>query len=246
LKKKFICIFSFNEDISLYPDTLSRYSYLSSVNQNLFYFPYASDAEMSELISQNEARFNVNLTKSQVNEIHTQTGGVPYLVKSYFKDTQVTPDAINNLLSGFTSQQISYLKNKSPKVSESFHKLGITDSLGNIICPHIATAVQSFRLTSELVVDEEKSTLSVGKQKISDELMSYEKEIIFKLYSQNRMSREEIALICYGSKKSSNYSDYAIDKIISRLRLNLKRIGVNPKIIQTNRGFGYSLNTNVQ
>ncbi|MBI2464740.1 winged helix-turn-helix domain-containing protein [Candidatus Shapirobacteria bacterium] len=246
MNRSFIYIYSFSEDILLKTKTLDKYNYLSGIRNNINYFPYATLSEVPELLQQNKIRFDTKLFKLSPGEVLQKTSGVPYLIKTLFRDENQLGESIRHLISEFSSSQINHLKHLTPETIKSFHKLGLLTSSGDFISTLIKQEVSNSKISLELIIDSDKQKILVGAQSIMSDLTSYEKEILFKLKKDHKISREEIAATCYGSKKSADYSDYAIDKIISRLRNNLTNLGADPSVIKTNRGFGYSLNNHDQ
>ncbi|MFZ2152468.1 MAG: winged helix-turn-helix domain-containing protein [Microgenomates group bacterium] len=238
--RSYIHIFSFSEDISLKTKAIQKYKYLNSIQNNCYFFPYASPSEIAELVSQNENRYQEKVQLSSP-EIYSQTSGVPYLVKSFFHGHNQLGDSIRHYISQFSRAQINELKHLTPTTIKSYRQLGLLTDNGDFISPSIAKEISESKACSKFVIDPVKKLISVDGQSVVTDLNSYEKEILFKLKQDNKISREEIAVYCYGSKKASNYSDYAIDKIISRLRNTLTNLGADPSVIKTNRGFGYSL-----
>ena len=53
------------------------------------------------------------------------------------------------------------------------------------------------------------------------------------------VTREEVAKVLWGKKWSDKYSDWAIDKAVSRLRKVLRELGVSPKVVKTLKGRGF-------
>lgn len=242
LGRKYIYIYSFNEDIGLRQKLISRFSYLANLRLNTLYFPYANLSETTQLIHQNEQRFSKQIKSSEYQKIFSCTGGVPFLIKSYFRDDKLSQESLSRYLSEFTSHQLLELKEPDANILDSYSRLGLLDNDGQFISSQIKDALKSINVSLKLDIDINKKVIEIDKVSVMSELGSYESEILFKLTTDKRISRQEIATICYGQQKSSNYSDYAIDKIMSRLRQTLVRLGCDSNIIKTNRGYGYSLN----
>ncbi|HOY46582.1 MAG TPA: helix-turn-helix domain-containing protein [Candidatus Dojkabacteria bacterium] len=84
------------------------------------------------------------------------------------------------------------------------------------------------------------------KHKISSEYLTEKELIIFKcLYDKanNNVSKEEIGKALWGERMAEEYSEWAIDKLISRIRVKLDDL--KPfKVIRTIRGYGYCLYSN--
>gem|GEM_PF-4567988 len=84
------------------------------------------------------------------------------------------------------------------------------------------------------------------KHKISSEYLTEKELIIFKcLYDRgnSNVSKEEMGKALWGENMVDEYSEWAIDKLISRIRVKLDDL--KPfKVIRTIRGFGYCLYRN--
>jgi DNA-binding winged helix-turn-helix (wHTH) protein len=57
----------------------------------------------------------------------------------------------------------------------------------------------------------------------------------------NLVSRDDIAKCIWPVKTMENYSDWAIDQIIARIRKRLKELSLPPSIVRTIRGQGFQL-----
>lgn len=75
-----------------------------------------------------------------------------------------------------------------------------------------------------------KSSLSIGDLNILHTLMSESGKLV---------DRKLLARVLWSESAEEKYSDWAIDRRISRLRAKLKEIGINSDLIKTVKGRGY-------
>ncbi len=83
----------------------------------------------------------------------------------------------------------------------------------------------------------------IGKETVDKDLTKKELEIL-DLLSKNPgkvISREQIAVIMWGKDFATKYSDWAIDRTISRVRSKIGDFAYKPKYIKTLRGRGFKL-----
>ncbi len=86
--------------------------------------------------------------------------------------------------------------------------------------------------------------LFYGMCNLSNVLSPNEYRVLKTLYLKQRqiLSRDEIARAIWGKNYHELYSDWAIDKTISRLKTKLESIGVNKEIVSLFKGKGYQMN----
>jgi hypothetical protein len=91
---------------------------------------------------------------------------------------------------------------------------------------------------------KDKNIILVGDTKILLQEFSPQLSSTFKLFYENAnqvVTREQIAEEIWGEEYLDKYSDYAIDKLISKLRSQLDEMGLGDDVIKTKKGVGYYL-----
>jgi len=92
-------------------------------------------------------------------------------------------------------------------------------------------------------IDIKTKTTYINNQKLKDELTDSEFKILLHLYNSkgNIVSKDEIAKILWKNEAIKKYSDWAIDKTISRLRIKIGDSAKNSTFIETLKGRGLRL-----
>ena len=85
--------------------------------------------------------------------------------------------------------------------------------------------------------------LTVGNQRVETLLSNQEERVMRLLASQvdKIVSRDEVAEAIWGKLSMDNYSDWAINQIIRRIRVKIGDIREDKKLIETIRGKGFRL-----
>jgi len=94
-----------------------------------------------------------------------------------------------------------------------------------------------------IYIDIKNNTTYINNEKIKHELTENEFKILLYLYKTkgNIVSKDEIAKILWKNEALEKYSDWAIDKTVSRLRKKIGDSARNPKFIETVKGRGLRL-----
>jgi hypothetical protein len=251
-KHQFQYIFVFSEDIVLNRQKYCTHNSFDILFQNIYYFPYATNSEIDSLISQNSTRFNYEISKTDSQLIAYLSGGCPWLIKNLFKRLVSNQSlVIDDDMLSWGQEILAYLKpeiilslknipSAKSSIITSIKSLNLIDKDNVIRSQILAKALENYQPNAKLIISSDTKSISINPSTDISQITPSEKEIIFFLYSNHRISRENIAAICYGQNKP--YSDYAIDKIMSRLRNKLISFGIPRDILKTQRGFGYMLN----
>lgn len=93
-----------------------------------------------------------------------------------------------------------------------------------------------------LAFDEESGAILINGKNVEEKFTRQEYEILrFFLKEPNKLkSRDEIGEAMWGEESYDNYSNWAIDQVISKIRKKLKGSGVDSALV-TVRGRGYKL-----
>ncbi|MCL4364014.1 helix-turn-helix domain-containing protein [Patescibacteria group bacterium] len=127
------------------------------------------------------------------------------------------------------SQTYSYLKTI---------KMIVNDSLG---IPILKYVIEKEKRTNQLIVKD--GDVFLDKENVSYQLTKSETRII-KVLIDNKtklVTRNQIAQKIWGVNWEDHYSDWAIDRLIHRLRLKLKKIGFDESLIKTYKSRGIML-----
>lgn len=104
------------------------------------------------------------------------------------------------------------------------------------------TIILENKLIRELVYDPEKKKLTMGDMDLSKKLTGKEHRLLILLYENKlkTVSRDLISECLWSSESLENYSDWAIDKTVSRLRAKLTKLGFYYRIL-TKKKHGFQL-----
>ena len=138
----------------------------------------------------------------------------------------------------------------SAKVSKSdkeyFSEVGFVKKKGNkyiVTLKLLEDLIENDIHSHKLNLDKDNNVLYGGKN-IDYDFTEKELKLLKQLLTKRGtvVSRENIAQTIWGNLWDERYSDWAIDKLMSRLRISLIKIGLPKNIIVTKKGKGFILN----
>lgn len=220
---------------------------IEPMTESIYYFP-TLDIEDSTYSAKRYAKLvDVKLSEEQIQEIVKGAGGYYPLItravktlkgqeasivtNSDLSDSPYIIDAINALKSSLTEQQRIQLR------SAAQGRGGHDSTLNNLGI--IKKGIVESTWIQDYYRDKPKSKIQAREEYLlkGNELRVF-RELLIK--EEGVVSRDEIALILWAEEASEKYSDWAIDKLISRIRGKLKD-GNSEYIIVTVKGSGYSM-----
>ena len=155
------------------------------------------------------------------------------------------------LIPKYRSFLSKYINDKTIKVNSRgkyLKRTGILNEKGEIFSPLLEKFIKSKmkevveRNNNETLLIKEK-TVYINETPINDQPTKNEFKILHELYKHkgNLLDRNKIAESLWGENKVEDYSDWAIDRTISRLRKKLGDSAQNPRFLHTVKGRGYKL-----
>jgi len=212
---------------------------LIAMNETILYFPVLSKEESIYTIDRFASFNNVTLSRKQKELLYELTGGYYPLITSAIKivgscKLKITSGLIRSLVSNeiivkeieklwksLTNHQKSELKRiiKGIKATNfknsTLSKLGIISKEGKISSTWIKSFVlhKRYRTFEENLRIPAKRFLKGKEYLVFSYMISQREEVV---------SRDEIADILWGKQVDEKYSNWAIDKTISRIRKKLK------------------------
>ena len=127
-------------------------------------------------------------------------------------------------------------KELKANVSDYFLKCGFITKKNEFASELFQKFIPEYNRVVSLRLD--KSFILADGINISDEFSPSQKIVLKNIISEGRISRDEIKNI-FSPQKPEEYSESAIDKSISRIRLKLGAIGISPSIIETDKKRGF-------
>lgn len=254
--------------IGFYESDLTHPSYLpllpssTFLLENVFHYPLYDDADTQAFITYLKTKWNLTLTSAQEQEIITRCGGHFWFVKDAMRQIahngkwsieneslQFRIKTVYSLLSqnqqqillklargqqGFSAeeeQSLNYFKHMRVLNADNTFKVGV---LGEYIGQHAAGVVA-------LTMDTDHVFMN---QIPIDQVFPRKEYRVLRLLLERKgtiVTREELAARLWPIDTDAQYSDWAIDQIIARVRKRLAELSVSPKVLQAVRGKGYIL-----
>jgi len=234
--------------------------------QNVLYLPIYTKNERRIFLNNLANDWNIKPPKQLIEILSTSLGGSLWLLREglrCYKDHDFSH--INEILSSsgiklrihailnqLTTSEKQYLMQicsghyrKIPKeIQIYFSQIGLIENHDNkwsitipILIPYLKELNESKLLTHM------RNHIVFQNKDVSSFFSPQEKKILIVLLNRkgNIVSRELIAKALWKGEWEEMYSDWAIDKVISRLRQTLVTIGVSKNIIQVKKGRGIQI-----
>ena len=235
---------------------LSKYEFLS---QNIYYFKGFTISDMEKLLTAMLAHYGFTIAKQTYKEILQLAGGnltiahllVRALADGIITEKDLTPAESHLLYKKYLPLEMffhEFLMKLGDDLSSSLLRhnfsnepilknLGIVDNQNNLFSSIFDGFLQDTDVLREfkLIKPQDLKYLDKFQNRLEPQVFK-----IFNLLLVNKpflVTREDIAKTLWGAAWTERYSEWAIDRAISKLR---KQLPKNMKI-HTKRGFGYWL-----
>jgi hypothetical protein len=218
------------------------------VFSNILYYKINTKEHNKFLRKQNETRFDKVISDSQYKEILEKSGGISALFKGLFQQAIYNQDrtySLESLVRSFLNEtpdkQLDIYRSHKRSAFEILHlkNEGIIGEDGLISSTLLRSALDDYSRDYSIYGFQEDIYIN-GNVKTS-EFTEVERTVILKLLSGELMTRDEIAKNAVGEEEYTDYSEAAIDKFVSRLRLKLSQLGVSKNYIKTIKGKGFKI-----
>lgn len=257
--------FIFLSEIDITHPLVSQKFTNSRIFSSVHYYPLYPKTDMNAFAGHMAKEWHTNFDKKLVNSISEACGGYMWLVKEALRAAKLQNETDIDALIDSESMQFKleqiYIslqesertvlsriitkEQKAPTLEEKHSmryltKVGLIQNnkitvpvLEDYIEAHLPKAnVRIYKnhiLVNQVVVD---SAFSRKQQRALKYLINKSGEIC---------TRDEVAKAIWPVNTDDYYTDWALDRIIARLRDNLDKIGLSKNIVQTVRGQGYKL-----
>ncbi len=237
------------------PDSMRLY-------QNMYYYPLYNPDDALIFVRYLEKKWNMSLDKRMEMQIMEDCGGHMWLLKEAVRQSDAADyplypgeglkfrlDVVYKQL--FDSEQTALNKivsNKQNFLPEEKHSLEYLQKLRfidiNIKCTiglYKEFILNLNRNKTDLTVKDNHLILN---QVPMERFFSRKEYRVVKILLEKRgeiVSRDEIAKHIWPTNTQENYSDWAIDQLIARVRRRLQHLSLSPKMLQSIRGRGYLL-----
>lgn len=251
----------FEKDI-LHPQYLKTFSIRTTFLQNIVYYPLYSEKDTSNFIYYLLCKWNLRISQKLTLRIIEQCGGHLWLVKEavrYFRQNKGEKhifdrdemrlrleDIYNCLLESEKSLLRKIIFGQTDYTSLEKH------SMSHLRRIHFLSKDNSFtiKLLENYIgsLEEKRPNIeykngSVFLNEVPIQAQFSRKELkVLKGLLQNEnkiLSRDEVAKYIWPINTQENYSDWAIDQLINRLRKRLAKLSISKEALKTLRGKGY-------
>lgn len=255
----------FEGDLS-HPDNLKIVSSRTSILQNIIYYPLYKSKDIKQFVYYLSRKWNLKIPQKITLQVIKQCGGHFLLVKEAIRYFSAHPKAALNkifdheemlmrlewICDGFSEIERDLLKkisfgessfNIREKHSLSYlKKIGILNQRGKITTPLLTRYLQKAKDKGSQMVLKNNEIL-LNKVPIGIFFSRQEYRVLKGLLKKknNLVVRNEIAKLIWPTDTDKNYSDWAIDQLVKRLRKKLAKLFISPKVLKTMRGKGYLL-----
>ncbi len=229
-------------------------------------YPLYSIEDALQFVKYNESMWQMSLS-SQVNqEIINKCGGYLWLISHIqrqlrddfeMKWSDLVDDAgllikLESILTKLDTVSRELLRvvesGSISKTQRQTHEFKFLVSVGLIQDQDgaLSLGIPLLSLAFKRIVDLDEirlveGNLHVGANNIMNEMSESEGKVLVHLVKNKQVvvSREEIGQILWSDKPATEYSDWAIDRVMSRLRHKLKQVGISPNLLRTVKRKGY-------
>ncbi len=250
----------FEEDITL-PENMQYLPASTRIYENIFPYPLYDAEETKKFIHMLSVQWGVKPDERTVQSIVDGCSGHFWLVKEAMREivsdgqwSPVTPGMLFRVRMVFTmmhdSTQELLRKMVAGETSLTQDELHTQEYLrrmrfftGNDKVP---TVFEQFILNRYDVSDklQMQDNRLVLQEMPLNAFLSRKEYRVMKHFIQKRgmiVTRDDIARQLWPSDTKAQYSDWAIDQMIARLRKKMTQLSLNPKLLKTLRGKGYML-----
>lgn len=255
----------FETDI-LHPGLISQLPTDTSLLQNVFYYPLYSFEDTTRFVKYLADKWDYKYTAKLAETIYRNCGGHFWFVKESFRHLVATKrldfgeenlnfrlrtvynsmrgserDAIRKCITG--TGTLTEDEKSSLKYLEKMRILRDRKCQVQLLCKYIRnqqTATASFTNKNDVLVLNDVPLAQIFSRKeyrVLRHMIEHQGELI---------SRDSIAKCLWPQGKPEDYSDWAIDRIVARIRKRLGTLSLPEEILVTRRGKGYVFSPNYE
>src|SRR3989338_2124631 len=266
-KSKNLSVLLFFEHDVTHPD----YNFLTDkcflIFDNIIKFPLYLTTDSRQFIRYQTELWEMKLNKGLEEEIIRLSGGYLWIIASllrFFRDNPGDIDkAINDELlikkldiiwNKFTQNEKKLINNclaDNWRFEDNLTpEFGYLEKIGILTLKNKKVTLQ-FPLLKQIVIRESKihqlrienKDFYLNKRVVTKELTKNEGILLYLLLKNQKslVSRQKIANLIGGNNWEEKYSDWAIDRLVYRLRRKFRSLGMDPALIKTlkKKGFRY-------
>lgn len=226
------------------------------LQQHVFHQPLYEKEDIFQFVSYLEDKWNLTLDQEIKEKIWEYCGGYLWLVKEVVRQITTHRDkSLNTIELIFHSDALNWKKqqiwnNFSNQIQRMMIAIVCDQEAGEVELLHRYKLIQYGQLPYFLIEHIRSMQTEIvfrdahfflNNLDVTSNFSKKERHILQKfLTNKNKiLSREEVASAYWGDAAHEEYSDWAIDQLISRLRKKMSRAGSFSTTIQAVRGRGY-------
>lgn len=177
--------------------------------------------------------------------LQTSQGLEERLLKS-----QHVQSALYEIWLGLTPEEQETIQTPSAKSYEAFQKNGLFTEKGECVIPLFLSFIQKLpKEKTNLVYDEERNDILLGKRLLSEELSASEFRLLrFLMQNMGKVCEKDeiINAVWKDSATQEGVTDQALDQIVYRLRKKIEPNPNSPIFVITVKGQGYRFQKNTE
>lgn len=213
-------------DYPLIQKILSNKPSLYILANRVKYIPVISEKLLHEYIIQRSVDFDKKIPVEKIVEISRNTGGLLTLTKeiirSYPNDGQI-------------DIKFKSIWNQLPKLYQEYLNSKRHDN-------EVKKQLSSLGIINLGIFKQKEIIISSNPQKFVEDALSDKDKKIFKLFVNQKnklVTKDQLAQVIWGENSDEYYSDWTIDKTISRFRKRINKYGIDSQSLITIKGRGY-------
>jgi hypothetical protein len=237
---------------------LTRYNPNTVLSHNVIFWRHYTDAESLEYCLSLSEKLGVKIPRPEMTKIIDFAGGIFMLLKNLVRSypnyanfqeliaSEEITNAVNVIWNNFTLQEQKALKvvlhredaKNYWRELQYFKQLGIIDNNDQIRGTWTGRVLNPVK---RIVLNAKAGSIYFNQHKIDKFLNKDDVEVLKKLLVRKGkiVTREDVMAIRKTIMPDSEFSNWALDQFISRLRRKLNHLGIPLNYIATIRGSGY-------
>lgn len=252
-------VMSFYEKDITHPQYLESVSVIKDLFESVFYYPLYPEDDTRAFVKYLEDKWEKSITSKEEEKIVSASGGHFWVAKEAVREMMNTGDwsleqegmrfRLESIFSSMMLSEQSALEKIIAKKKltseenhsfEHFKRLHLLNNTGAFSMGLLREFVEKHLfVSSEFSIQEGRLMLNHVPL---DKLFSRKEHRVLKLLLEKNgevVSREDIARVIWPTDTDEQYSDWAIDQIITRLRKRLGTLSLPASMIVSARGKGY-------
>lgn len=255
-------IFCFEVDVT-HPD-IAKYFSQTSIFSNIIYYPLYNYSDSLNFFNYLVGKWSFSIRESVKDKLVRQCGGHFWFLKHAIRAIRDNPDLsceeivesddmqfrVGQVVDALSEYERTVLnkiiRNQTISLPQERHSQSYLTKMGIIKDEKIAIPLMESYLRS----NQPKINISISEDKILlndvnvENNFSRKEKRALKSLLENRgeiVTREQIAKAIWPIDTEEHYTDWAVDRLISRLRVKLNKLGMPKELIKTYRNRGYML-----